>query len=233
MNFKIFNASVFIFIVTILMTGTVSSFEANNPKLNIRSSFLKYRFEKNAEDSIKGKLNKSPVRKTNIGGLFISPSAGVSFPVGTFGDYSNSGVIYGVKAELAYSRLFPFIFGFVYEYQKFPGNGEFTTTNSLTQYDTKITSIGGSLDVILNKFLHSNFTTPVLMLEVKYAKITKVINPLPINNIAIPGDKNLLTYSGGLGFTLYIFDLSAKYTSAGEYSNLSFQVKFHFPVFKF
>ncbi|MBL0108305.1 MAG: hypothetical protein IPP52_13730 [Ignavibacteria bacterium] len=230
MNIKNFNASVFLLIFTFLFAGKSSSFELNNVSLNYNTSSI---FRKNTNDTIKGKLGKSSVRKTNVGGLFIAPSIGVSFPMGKFGDYSNAGLIYGAKAELAYSRLYPFIFGFVYEYQKFPGNGEFTTSNSLTQYDTKITSIGGSLDIVLNKFLHSNFTTPVLMLEVKYAKITKDISPLPVNNLVIPGDANLLTYSGGMGFTIYILDLCVKYTYASEYSNLTFQAKFHFPVFKF
>lgn len=229
MNIKNFNGSLFILIFTFLFAGKSSSFELNK-SLNYKNLSI---FEKNNDDTIKGKLGKSSVRKTNVGGLFIAPSIGVSFPMGKFGDYSNAGLIYGAKAELAYSRLYPFIFGFVYEYQKFPGNGEFTTSNSLTQYDTKITSIGGSLDIVLNKFLHSNFTTPVLMLEVKYAKITKDISPLPVNNLVIPGDANLLTYTGGIGFTIYILDLSAKYTYASEYSNLTFQAKFHFPVFKF
>ncbi len=230
MNIKNFNTSVFLIIFTLLFTGKCLSLELNNLSLNYKALSI---FEKNTDDTIKGKLGKSSVRKTNVGGLFISPSLGVSFPMGKFGDYSNAGFIYGAKAELAYSRLYPFIFGFVYEYQKNPGNGEFTTSNSLTQYDTKITSIGGSLDIVLNKFLHSNFTTPVLMLEVKYAKITKDISPLPVNNLDIPGDENLLTYTGGIGFTIYIFDLCAKYSYAGDYSNLTFQAKFHLPVFKF
>ena len=215
-----------------LITGNCFSRDFSNHLMTSRDHSMKSFSGKLMNDTLKSKLGKSNSKKTNMGGLFIAPTIGVSFPVGKFADYSNSGIIYGVKAELAYSRLYPFIFGFVYEYQKLPGSGEFTTTNSLTKYDTKISSIGGSLDIILNKFLRSDFTTPVLMLELKYAKVTKDVSPLTTNS-EIPGDKSLLTYAAGMGFTIYIFDLCTKYTFAGDYSSLTFQAKFHFPLIKF
>lgn len=188
--------------------------------------------DKILRDTNDNKYEKSTVQKVNAGGLFISPAVGFSFPIGKFGDYSNSGLLYGVKLELAHSRLYPFIFGFVYENQKNKGSADFTTVNFLTQFDTKITSIGGSLDIILNKYLKSNFTTPILSLEIKYAKVSRDIVPA----IALPGildSESLLTYSAGLGFTIYVFDISSKYTFAKDYSNLTFQMRFHFPVFKF
>jgi len=152
--------------------------------------------------------------------------------LGNFGNVSNSGFVYGAKFELAYSRLYPFVFGFVYESQKNPGNGDFTTINSLTQFDTKITSLGGSLDIILNKFIRSDFTTVIFSAEVKYAKVKRDITPA-VNLPGIPTDESLLTYSGGLGFTIYILDLSGRYTYAKDYSNLTFQAKLHLPIIRF
>lgn len=39
--------------------------------------------------------------------------------------------------------------------------------------------------------------------------------------------------SGGLGFTLYIFDIITSYNFAGDYSSLSVKTQFHFPLIKF
>ncbi|MEO8666647.1 MAG: hypothetical protein ABI462_14230, partial [Ignavibacteria bacterium] len=144
----------------------------------------------------------------------------------------NYGFVYGAKFELAYSRLYPFVFGFVYESQKNKGNSDFTTVNSLTQFDTKLTSLGGSLDIILNKFIKSDFTTTIFSVEVKYAKVVRSIVPaqtLP----DITTDESLLTYSAGLGFTIYVFDLSGRYTFAKDFSNLAFQMKLHLPIIRF
>ena len=225
----------FIFITAIFLCSFISSIYGQDiSSLKLNNMKIKYDFlnDRVFKDTIENKLSKSKVQKANIGGFFISPMAGVSFPLGKFGNYSNSGVQYGAKLEIAYSRLYPFIFGFIYEYQKHPGNADFTTVNFLTQFDTKITSIGGSLDIILNKYLKSNFTTPILSLEIKYAKVNRVISPeSSIPDIA--RDESLLTYTAGLGFTIYVFDLSGKYTYAKDYSNLSFQIRFHFPIIKF
>lgn len=195
----------------------------------VKYNLLKFN---NVPDTNENRLGKSKIKKINAGGLFVSPTLGGSYPLGTFGNYSKSGFLYGAKFELAYSRLYPFIFGFVYEYQKNPGSADFTTVNFLTQFDTKITYLGGSLDIILNKFLKSNFTTPIFSVEVKYAKVNREINPsggVP----EISRQESLLTYSAGIGFTIYVIDLCSKYTFAKDYSNLTVQARFHFPIIKF
>lgn len=201
-------------------------------KIDQKANPFKLRYSNFKRDTTVGKIDKTKTQKSKFGGIFISPAIGVSFPFGSFNDYSTSGFIYGFKAEIAYNKLYPFIFGILYEDQTNPGNAEFTTTNILNKYDTKITSFGGSVDIILNKFIRSNFTTPVLTLEVKYSSIVKDIEPATTDP-DIPGDKNLLTYSAGIGFTIYVLDLVSKYTFASEYSNLNFQARIHIPLFKF
>jgi len=226
---KLFSILFCVFII--IFSDAVSQID----KLKMQSNkviHFQYMNEKLSKDSTIVSYSKKPAKKANIGGIFLSPSIGVIFPFGTFYEYSSTGVIYGIKAEFGFSKLYPFIPGFVYEYQKNPGNGEYLTTNSLTLSDTKITYIGGSLDIVLNKYLQSNFTTPVFSLEIKYANIVNEISPqvtLP-NRIA---DQSLLTYSLGLGFTVYIFDLGGKYTFAGDFSNLTFQAKIHIPLIRF
>lgn len=175
---------------------------------------------------------KNKTQSVNIGGIFISPNVGLSYPLGSFKGNSGIGSVYGAKLEFAFSKFYPFVFGLIYEGQTNKGNSGFMNNNLLTTFQTKATYLGGSLDYILNKILKSDFTTPVLSLEVKYAKFTRDIVPdTPLPNIS--ADQSLITFSGGIAFTLYIFDLYTKYTYAAEYSNLDFQIRFHFPVIKF
>ncbi len=194
---------------------------------------LNNKFKVNEDDTSKTISGRSKVKKVNIGGIFISPYIGFGIPIGSFGDQSNAGFLYGFKAELAYNKLYPFVFGFIYENQSFPGNPEFTTENSLTDFTTEMTNIGGSLDILLNKYIRSNFTSAIFSLEVKYSKVARAIS----SNVAIPeglpGDVSLITYSAGLGVTIYIFDLGARYTFAKDMKNLSFQMRIHFPLVKF
>jgi len=187
----------------------------------------------NKDDTSKTISGRSKVKKVNIGGIFISPYIGFGIPIGSFGDQSNAGFLYGFKAELAYNKLYPFVFGFIYENQSFPGNPEFTTENSLTDFTTDMTNIGGSLDILLNKYIRSNFTSAIFSLEVKYAKVTRSISSNVVIPEGLPGDVNLITYSAGLGVTIYIFDLGARYTFAKDMKNLSFQMRIHFPLVKF
>lgn len=183
-------------------------------------------------DSVNTQYNKKNPKKLNFGGLFLAPYIGISFPVGTFRDFSVSGLMYGVKAEIAFSKLYPFSFGFIYEFQKNSGDGDYITTNTLTYYDTQITYLGGSIDVILNKYIKTNFTMPVVSFEIKYATVTNYIGR-ENSTEEIPESKNIMTYSPGLAFTVYIFDLYSKYTFAGDYSNLTFLARIHFPFIKF
>lgn len=225
----------FILILILFLSITSKSRSQNSiPAEHNSIKEFKYNFYSNKilQDTNENRFGKSKVQKVNAGGVFLSPTIGYSFPMGNFGNYSIAGLLYGAKIELAYSRLYPFIFGFIYEYQKNKGSGDFTTANFLTQFDTKMTSIGGSLDIILNKYLKSNFTTPIFSLEVKYLKVSRDISPA----IILPGivdNESLLSYSAGLGFTIYIFDISGKYTIAKDYTNLTFQTRFHFPIIKF
>ncbi|MEP7146334.1 MAG: hypothetical protein ABI792_04950 [bacterium] len=222
--------TVLTFLLTFIYSGYALSQELSFINFKIERSEDNILNKRISEDS--NKISRGQVQKVNIGGLFVAPYVGASFPLGNFGNYSKSGIVYGAKFELAYSRLYPFVFGFVYEVQKNKGNSDFTTVNLLTQFDTKITSIGGSLDIILNKFIRSDFTTAIFSTEIKYAKVKRAITP----SVTLPGivsEESLLTYSAGLGFTIYILDLSGRYTFAKNFSNLTFQAKLHLPLIRF
>jgi hypothetical protein len=225
-----------IFVIIFLISFSTSVFCQEISGLHFNEKKVHYNFisDKLLKDTNDNKIGKNSVQKVNIGGLFVAPTLGASFPEGTFGNFSNSGFLYGAKFELAYSRLYPFVFGFVYEYQKNPGDPTFMNNYFLTSFNTDITWLGGSLDLILNKYFKSNFTIPIFSIEIKYASVNRQISPVPLE--PIPGvtlEQSLLTYSVGLGFTIYVFDLSGKYTFAQDFSTLTFQGRIHLPIIKF
>ncbi len=217
----------------VLIAGSLQSQTIFEQKKNVKTFSYNFKTGKLKRDTTSPSNVTGKVQKINIGGLFIAPNIGVSFPFGKSADYSNTGFTYGAKFELAYSRLYPFVFGFVYENQSNKGNAEFTTVNFLTQFDTKINYYGGSVDLILNKFVKSDFTIPLLSAEIKFAKVSREVNPISQLPEGVPTEESLLTYSAGLGFTIYVLDLSGKYTFAKDYSNLTFQMRIHLPIVKF
>ncbi len=199
----------------------------DNDRLNSKMSLWK-----SISDTDRVEKSKSKTQAGKINGVFISPVVGLAFPLGTFAGNSGNGFSYGAKIEFALIKLYPFVVGFVYEGQEYKGDPGFMNNNLLTTLTTNITYFGGSLDLILSKFLKSDFTTPILSLEIKYAQMTRDVAPdTPVSGIVF--DQSLITYSGSLALTIYIFDLVTKYTYAGEYTNLNFQLRFHFPLIKF
>lgn len=227
-------SKIILLVMLFLLTGVPLSRSQSLSGMKLNDTKLKYSplFDKLYDDTSVVINGKNKVQTVYIGGIFISPNIGVAFPLGEFNGSAGTGIIFGAKLEFAFSRLYPFVFGFVYEGQNFKGNSGFINNNLLTSFTTDVTYIGGSIDVILNKFIKSNFTTPVLSAEVKYASVKRNIQP----DVTIPGivpEQSLLTYSAGLAFTIYIFDINTKYTYAAEYSNLNFQLRFHFPLIKF
>lgn len=170
--------------------------------------------------------------KVNTGGLFIAPVIGFDFPVQEFSNNSNSTFDYGVKLEVAHSIIYPFIVGGIFQYQSHEGTEELKTANFLTTFRTNITSFGGTIDILLNKYIQSDFTIPFLTLEVKVMNIEREIAPEQFN----PGfstTDNVIGFTGGLGFTLYIFDIYPTYTYAGDYSSVGIKTRFRFPIIKF
>lgn len=171
-------------------------------------------------------------KNISISGLFISPLLGLEFPVKNFTNTSKSGLTYGVNFKYANFKLFPFIFGVLYQYQQNKGNDDFLTLNLLNNLDTKIHSFGVSMDIILNKYLKSNFTIPFLTFEFKYLKVQRVISP-ENNTLNILTSDNLFGLTAGLGFTLQIFDIYGTYTYAKDFSSAAIKTRFHFPLIKF
>jgi hypothetical protein len=220
----------FVILLSVFFSGDLFSQNLNN-----RTSFtLKNGFEAKSlqDDSAEVSNGKYKVQKVNLGGLFLAPNLGIAYPLGTFASNSGVGFIWGAKLEFAFSKLYPFVPGLVFESHSYPGAAGFISNNLLTSFSTDVVYYGASIDIILNKFIRSDFTTPVLNGEIKYASVSRTVSPdVPLEGIQV--NESLLTFSGGLTFTLYIFDIGVKYTYADVYSNLDLQLKVHFPLIKF
>lgn len=171
-------------------------------------------------------------KKVKAGGVFITPLGGLEFPFKDFGDKSRSGFTYGAKLDFAHSIFYPFIVGLIYQYQKNKGNEEYLTVNRLDYLETTINSFGGSVDLILNKYLKSNFTVPFFTLEIKYMSIKRNLSPFR-NELSINAEDNIIGITAGLGFTIYIFDLYGSYTYAKNFMTFGLKTRFHFPLIKF
>lgn len=177
----------------------------------------------------------TPVKRSssNPGGIFIAPSLSAVYPVGDFASTSKIAPQFGVRLEYSSKKIYPFVISALFETAKHHGKDDFLTANLLNSYDTKITSLGGSIDIILSKYLKTNFTMPFATLEVKYISATATVDPV---TTVVPGvvlSESQISYGGGLGFTLYIFDIYAKYSYSQSYSTFSINTRFHFPVLKF
>jgi hypothetical protein len=181
------------------------------------------------EDSI---LSKDKRSKISIGGIFISPSLGINIPVRDFAINSKNALNYGIKIEFAHSKIYPFVPGILYQFQNYKGKDDFLTSNYLNSMESKIQSFGVSLDILLNVFLKSEFTIPILNIEGNYLTVTRNIDPVN-NNLNFKASDNLIGFTAGMGFTLYIFDIIANYVFAREYSSASIKTRIHFPLIKF
>ncbi|MBL7127633.1 MAG: hypothetical protein ISS16_01470 [Ignavibacteria bacterium] len=168
----------------------------------------------------------------SAGGLFVSPLVGLEFPFREFSNTATTGLTYGVKLEFASKDIYPFVIGGMFQQQLNKGDVEFKTVNRLDILETTINSFGLSLDMILNKYIKSEFTIPFVTLEAKYLTIQREISP-PLNTLGLETSENVFGITGGLGFTLYIFDLYGTYTYAQNYSSFAVKARFHFPLIKF
>ena len=206
---------ILIFILIICSTGAKSQSKINSD---------------NPDDSTQATYRKSDSKKP--GGIFAVPSLGVALPLHSFSTNSNSAICLGIKLEYASLSTYPIIIGVSYEHESHLGNDTYKTQNFLNSLQTNISSFGGGVDLILNKYLKSNYTIPFIIAELKYIKVQRVIDPA-VNTTNLTTDASFLGFMGGIGLTLYIFDIYGTYTFAKEYTNFGMKFRFHFPVIKF
>lgn len=180
----------------------------------------------------KDSLRKLVSDKPEPSGLFLSVGLGADIPFSDFADNSSTALCLGARIEYSALKIYPFVAGVSYQYQSNEGNDDFKTVNLLNGMNTTIHSFGLGFDVNLNKYLKSSFTIPFLLLEVKYLMTKREINP----ESALPDllrEESVIGFSGGLGFTLYVFDIYGTYTHAKNYSSFAVKTRFRIPILKF
>ncbi len=165
-------------------------------------------------------------------GIFIAPFLGVDFPLKTFSGNSKNAVTYGARLEFASMHIYPIVLFGEYQFTKHPGSDVFKSQYYLSTLETKVSSFGGGFYFLANKYLKSNFTAPFIVGEVKFYNVTRTVTP-DVNIENLNKSESKVVLSGGLGFTLYIFDIITSYNFAGDYSSLSVKTQFHFPLIKF
>ena len=181
------------------------------------------------QDTVKRKFISDNPRPS---GIFAAPLFGLSIPVKNLHQNSGSAINYGIRLEYASINIYPIIIGVSFQMQNFKGSDNFKTANLLDDFQTKVTTFGVGADILLNKFLKSNFTLPFFTIEGKYIKVSRTMVPeIAIDDIKL--SDSIIGVSAGLGFTIYIFDIYGNYTFAKDYSNIALQLRFHVPVLKF
>lgn len=168
----------------------------------------------------------------NPGGIFIAPIIGLEFPVAEFSSKSKSNASFGLRLEYSTIKTFPIIIFLSYIYQSHNGADQFVSTNYLNTFQTKIHNLGAGITIMLNKYLKSDFTLPFFDLEAKYLLVNRIVSPENFVSDIVREEK-VFGLSAGLGFSLYIFDISTTYTYAKIYSTFSIRTKVRFPLIKF
>ncbi|MBN1632542.1 MAG: hypothetical protein JW917_00075 [Ignavibacteria bacterium] len=177
-------------------------------------------------------LRKLKSDKLEPSGLFFSAGLGIDIPFLNFSDNSSTSLCLGARVEYSSLKIYPFVIGLSYQYQGNEGSDDFKTINLLNGLKTTIHSVGLGFDINLNKYLKSSFTIPFLTLEVKYLMAQREINPETALQDFLRKE-SLIGFSGGLGFTLYVFDIYGTYTHAKNYSSFAVRTRFRIPIIKF
>lgn len=184
----------------------------------------------NPTDTVKNNQVQKNLKKP--GGIFICPVLGAEFPTKDFVSNSKYAFCIGGKLEYSSMSIYPFVIGATIQYQNHDGADDFKTLNLINSLNTKITSFGVNIDVILNKYLKSTFTIPFIFVEARSVNVKRIVSP-PEYFPNLKSTDNTIGFGGGAGFTLYIFDIYATYFSAKEYSTISIKTRFRFPLLKF
>lgn len=188
-----------------------------------------------AQENVKDTTKKSSLIQRNPkkpGGIFIAPVLGAEFPTGEFASNSKYSFCFGGRLEYSSLYIYPFVIGATIQYQNHDGSDDFKTLHLINNMSTKILSFGGSVDMLLNKYLKSSYTIPFIFAEVKMLNINREVSP-PENFPNLKATDNVIAIGGGAGFTLYIFDIYFTWLSAKEYNTFSVRTRFRIPLIKF
>lgn len=191
-----------------------------------------YSLSKKSNVTLADSLNKKLITKKSISALFISVGGGIAVPLSPFKD--NSNVTFGIlgRLEFASTLIFPFIISGEVDYFSYKGADEFKTINLLSNFKTKILSVGLNIEYSLAKLIHSSFTMPFLTVDVKNNLIKREYDGArTFENL--PRDESKISIGAGFGLTLFIFDFYVKYNRMKDNSSIGVYTKTKIPVIRF
>lgn len=175
---------------------------------------------------------ESKKRKVSISGIFLSAGGGLSVPIAQFNSTSNPK--FGILGRIEYSStsIFPVVVGGEISYFSYTGSDNYKTKYFLTTFNTKILSVGLTLDVTFSRLLKSYYTIPFICLDLKTNSIKRDISghsSLP----DVPVKESKISVGAGFGFTLFVMDFYVKYNYMKELSSIGVFTKIKFPVIRF
>lgn len=175
---------------------------------------------------------KKLVTKKSISAVFIGIGTGISIPTSPF--KNNSDVTFGILGRLEFGStgIYPFVIGGEVDYFSYNGADLFKTTNLLTNYKTKILSVGLNIDYSLTKLLRSSFTMPFLSVDVKSNMIKREYDDSRTLD-GLPREENKFSIGAGAGFTVFIIDFCVKYNYIKDNSFVMVTAKTKIPLIRF
>lgn len=208
------------------INSELSSAIINSKRLNPQNLYL------SGKPAYADSLKKKLVTKRSISAIFLSIGGGIAVPLSPFKE--NSDVTFGLlgRLEFASTSIFPFVIGGEVDYFSYNGADLFKTTNVLTNFKTKILSVGLNIEYSLSKVLRSSFTMPFLTFDVKNNIIKREYDESRELE-ALPRKETKISVGAGLGFTIFVLDFYAKYNYMKDNSYIGVYTKTKIPVIKF
>lgn len=189
-------------------------------------------YQENSKTTFADSVTKKLVTKKTISAIFLGLGGGLGIPLSPF--KNNSNVTFGAlgRVEFGSTAIFPFVIGVELDYFSYPGADEFETQNLINSLKTKILSYGLNIEYSMAKLVRSSFTTLFLTADVKNNQINREYDS-DTNFVDLPREESKISFGGGIGFTLFIFDIYGKYNYMKGNSNIGVYIKTKFPVIRF
>lgn len=193
---------------------------------------IRYSDFPDAQYKLTDTLEKKRKGNISIGGIFFSAGFGFAFPVGGFSGNSDYAFGFLGRLEYASTSIFPLVIGGEISYADYGGSDEFKTLNILSNFDTKIISFGLSADYSLSKLIKTPYLIPFITADIKSNIITREYDS-DVEFSNLPRNETGISISGGFGFTVFVFDIYAKYSYMKNFTTYGFFTKIKIPIIRF
>ncbi len=184
------------------------------------------------DNAIQPDTNVKKSKNVSIAGIFLSIGGGLGIPLQTFKETASP--TFGALARLEYSStsIFPLVIGVEADIFSYNAPDEFKTINVINGFKTKIFSYGLNIEYNLTRILKSSYTMPFITIDVKNNSVKREYDD-DTTFASLPRKETKISFGGGFGFTLFVFDFYVKYNYMKNFSNVSVYTKFKIPIIRF